>query len=652
MQITNWSDKSTNKSLFIISHYWWFLVAVQLVAIVYVIITRVFNIDEFESIHAGWKILNGEIIYDDFIQEKNPLLYYLLAVVIKIFGESINSILASSFFILIFSAGIVIYTYHLAKLIFNTETAAVSVLLLPLMPWFLLSGIEVRPDVPMLFFCMSSLYYLYQYFYKQNNKKLIYSAICLGISFLFIQKAIFWFVFFMGIFIHRYFRRDITVHKIIQYWITLLLVYVIFLIFISFNTSLSSYFFFTFKFVAERQEILGGPGNIIEITNELMQLNRFAWVILPAFFITLILGRLSKSQWEIALGALWLLLTVFLVTHPGARYFLPAMPLIVIIISYGLVRLIHTNRIHFPTVLTLLVVILAWNCRNIVDNPNRLGIVDHNRQQQLSRVRLVLDITDKDDYVYDGMNKFNLFRKDLDFVWLGGDRFVHHSSILAKLKPYRYDIYELVIEKNPKVISHYYLDINKYPLILGKYRRSAEFDDVYIRYKNNTGFNHWDTFVDNLGSGSSITPTWDFFTDTGDIEVKMHKAADPSPNESTPEPYPYVGIGMEFDHPTKTVDLTDAENIVLTYKLSGPVSLLLVQDGIKEGEDFRVDLPPAEEYTEKTINWDDFYQPAWISKQQTLDFSHITGIKFQLTTPEQSSAVFGIKSIRFTGLKY
>ena len=56
-------------------------------------VKRHFGHDEFECIHSGWKILNGERIYEDFFQHHHPFYYYVNAAVIKVFGETVASIL-------------------------------------------------------------------------------------------------------------------------------------------------------------------------------------------------------------------------------------------------------------------------------------------------------------------------------------------------------------------------------------------------------------------------------------------------------------------------------------------------------------------------------------------------------------------------------
>lgn len=631
---------------------WWFLIIIECIALYYFITSRNFDFDEFESIHSGWKILNGETIYEDFIQQKNPVLYYLLAIIVKYFGETTNTIIASSYFILFFSLGILYYTYKLAELTFDVDTAKISIFILPLIPWFTLSGFQIRPDVPMLFFCMASVYYLYRYLDKPNIKLLLVSAICLSIAFIFIQKAIFWFVFFTGIFIHRYILGNIKIGHIAFYSIIIFMVYGIFLTLISLDVSLSSYFFFTFKFAHALQSIIGSTDDkLTDIFNEIAQTGRFTFITLSVFFISILSCRLTMSQWELAIGSIWLLFTVFLVAQPKPWYVLPAMPLVTIIISYGLVNLITINQRILINIIPIIIIILSFNYHNLV-NANGFYNATESRQRQFSRVQYILDNTNKNDYVYDGLNRFNIFRKDIDFVWLGGHHDIHLAHIMASLRPYEYNIYKLIYDKKPKVITHYYLTTTTYPWILKRYKRSPFFEDIYIKIQNNTGFDYWYTYMDSYGIGSSINPAEHFFIPEGNIEVNLKKAARQLVENDETYLFPYVGIGMQFNDPPVATDLTDAGSIILIYKLSGPVSLILIQEGISPGEEYRVNLSPTDKYTKFVLYWSDFSQPDWVNQNHPLDLTKIKGVHFQVNSDNNAEANLGIRSIIFKGHKF
>ena len=67
---------------------------VKALAAVFVVLTFALSIfrfldgDEFEHVHSAWHVLNGAIPYVDFFEHHHPLLWYLLAPVLALTGES------------------------------------------------------------------------------------------------------------------------------------------------------------------------------------------------------------------------------------------------------------------------------------------------------------------------------------------------------------------------------------------------------------------------------------------------------------------------------------------------------------------------------------------------------------------------------------
>ena len=166
------------------------------------------------------------------------------------------------------------------------------------------------------------------------------------------------------------------------------------------------------------------------------------------------------------------------------------------------------------------------------------------------------------------------------------------------------------------------------------------------KFYRNTDFFTWDTYVDDLGTGSSATPTASIITTDGTAEVTLIKAADPSDNTASTKGYPFTGIFFYFNTLSKPVDLSNSNKILLTYKLTGQISFLLSQPNIPLGEEYRVELPVAEKYTEIHLNWEDFTQPVWVKTSRPMNLKNITGVKFQVTVIEKTETTFGISSFK------
>ena len=70
----------------------------------------------------------------------------------------------------------------------------------------------------------------------------------------------------------------------------------------------------------------------------------------------------------------------------------------------------------------------------------------------------MLEVTNEDDYVYDGNITFNLFRRDIDFIWyLAGEPYKAVDT-LAALRGYRYDVLRAIDRYRPAVVSTFGID--------------------------------------------------------------------------------------------------------------------------------------------------------------------------------------------------
>jgi len=166
------------------------------------------------------------------------------------------------------------------------------------------------------------------------------------------------------------------------------------------------------------------------------------------------------------------------------------------------------------------------------------------------------------------------------------------------------------------------------------------------KFYRNTDFFTWNTYVDDLGTGSSATPTASIITSDGTAEVTLIKAADPPDNAASTRGYPFSGIIFNFNKSSKPVDLSNFNKILLTYKLAGQISFLLSQADIPLGEEYRVELPVAESYTELDLSWEKFTQPVWVKTPKPLDRKKITAVKFQVTATEKTKTSFGMSSFK------
>jgi 4-amino-4-deoxy-L-arabinose transferase-like glycosyltransferase len=209
------------------------------------------NRDELEAVHTAWKILHGERIYADFVQHHHPLLYVYLVPVIAVCGEHAATVIACRIAILPFFAGIVILTWLLARRLFDQRTALVAAACL-LLSWpFLYTATEIRPDVPEVLLGMAALLMLYPQ--SKGPGSIVQKTItmqcsfviglCLGLSFLFLQKAIFYIAAVTLVLLVRILRREVSVSAFFTMWAGICLAVLPFAMWLISQGMLGEYFF-------------------------------------------------------------------------------------------------------------------------------------------------------------------------------------------------------------------------------------------------------------------------------------------------------------------------------------------------------------------------------------------------------------------------
>ena len=170
---------------------------VKALAAVFAVLTFALSIfrfldgDEMEHVHSTWHVLNGAVPYVDFFEHHHPLLWYLLAPVLALTGESAHAIvlLRLGFFLLVLATARA--TYGLAlECRASREAAWLSVFLLLSMTTFVYVAIEIRPDVPQTLFGVLSARYFVRMLRTRAARDAVLSGVFAAVAFLFLQKAV------------------------------------------------------------------------------------------------------------------------------------------------------------------------------------------------------------------------------------------------------------------------------------------------------------------------------------------------------------------------------------------------------------------------------------------------------------------------------
>ena len=166
--------------------------------------------DDVEHLHSAWLVFQGKVPYVDFFQHHNPLLWYLFAPIMGMFAydivvfDVVRIISTLVMLITLYFAGR-IAGQNICKDKYATLLAIASVF----PSYVVLSGQDFRPDNYMVCSFIVGLYYFFAYLESHKTRHLVISFVLMFLTFMFMQKS----VFFLGIFglivLYLLYKKDI-----------------------------------------------------------------------------------------------------------------------------------------------------------------------------------------------------------------------------------------------------------------------------------------------------------------------------------------------------------------------------------------------------------------------------------------------------------
>ena len=466
-----------------------------------------FDKDEIEAVHSAWKMLHGERIYVDFFQHHHPLLYAYLTPVIALCGERPATLLACRVAMWPFLAGMLAATYILGRRVFGRPAATIGVLL-ALASWpLMVKAVEIRPDVPQVLCGMIALVLLFprtrqaarrsalrtgaeacvaDHVYmvpgsakerdfrgaKGDNPSVFDSpvlrhfliGVCLGVAFLFLQKALFLIAGIGLVVAWRVFARETGWAVLLALPAGIAVVVVLFALWLAANGPLREYVFLNWTLNAHYRYQFG-----FDLTLRHVCKRESITVLFAAIAC---LGYLrNRRRWELAFLTLCLVGSIATVPAPYLQYWMPALPLVALLAGHGMLKLLRRRRRLLFILLVCSAVMPA-----VVEAACQSGI----NFSHLKRIGYVLDVTAPGDAVYDGDAQFNVFRRDIDYFWFS---LSEHGALRSyqDLRPYEYDVYERIARMKPKVISSHEIDNLADPRIQEHYTPSEQYDGLLVR---------------------------------------------------------------------------------------------------------------------------------------------------------------------------
>jgi len=428
--------------------------------------------DELEHVHATWYVANGQRPWVDFFENHHPALWFLLVPVLRVFGESTTAILAMRLLMLLLLFGIAAVVAAITRSVTHSvDTGRLAVITLLSTVMFVEKAVEIRPDVPQVFFGLLSFLVLLRCFRSGRPRHAVLSGFLAALSFLFLQKALFLLAAFTLLFLIQRGRRRMPPVCLGAFILAFLLPVFALTLLLLHSGSFSDYILCCWR-VHLGHVVSFLP---LDVLARSWAQNLLFWGIALLAWARIVFGRRRHSGlgWVGVCGLAYLL-SVFAAPHPYRQYFMLPLALMAV----GVAWIIHAlfRRYGFgegrkmAAVAVFVLVPLALN-----------GLaVAHSHGPQLRKIDFVLRNTDPGERVYDGDIRFNVFRRDLHYFWYaiqnGG---LETYNRLTGGRFADYDACRLVREMEPRFISRVGLDPDRCGL-RDRYR-DTPFSHLYAR---------------------------------------------------------------------------------------------------------------------------------------------------------------------------
>ncbi len=426
-----------------------------------------FNHDEFEAMHTGWKLLQGERIFIDFFQHHNPFFYYLLAPIIWIFGENIRALYAAKFLIFAFFLADIFLIYRITFTLSKNRTQSlIAALLLLASPFFYRPMLDIRPDTLQILLSLISVNFLVRYQEQRKAQSLALLSLSAGLSFLVLQKGLFFLVSLSTVLGYLWWKDRRNIQYLFIFTILTCLPISIYLLYLFSTHALQTYFTFAWRLNTQFLNTF----SIVQPLKNFFLFTPLLWL----FSLVGCLRSRDTAYTPIVILLFGLLGSLIFVRSPYLQYFSPILPFVAIIASYGMVKQIGYRQKFLAATLCLSCVFpLVDTLRNSLNNR---GV----QAAQIQKIEYVLKKTEPGDRVYDGNSDFNLYRHDIEYFWFSvGER--RGLETYQTMTTYPYDIYQAIKNKQPSLISTYDIDQLKTPMIRENYTPSEDYSDLLIR---------------------------------------------------------------------------------------------------------------------------------------------------------------------------
>jgi hypothetical protein len=409
---------------------------------------RFFDGDELEHVHSAWHVLNGALPYVDFFEHHHPLLWYLLAPVLPLTGESANAmvLLRLGFFLLVPATAWA--TYGLARECgAPVEGAWLSALLLLSMTTFVYVAVEIRPDTPQTLFGVASARYFIRMLRTRSARDAIWSGVLAAVAFLFLQKAVLLLALYPPTF------AAIAVRRRLQWRLGLYLAAA----FAAACVPLLGYLAATGSFADYlvtnwllNTRVGAGRAAVSFLSDVVLRdfaRNGVFWALSIAAGTAVVRRRLEPGFTLPAWFGFGLVALIFAGNRVVDRYLVAAVPFLAVAVGMWLADAFERRRVFgYRLAAVLLAVCLLPGIATVRS-------VFRSNRGQLAKIQFVLDHSQPGDRMQDEWRDFNLFRPDAHYFWMMTKPGVRLYNRYTGGRFADYDVCRVMGEVKPRFVS-------------------------------------------------------------------------------------------------------------------------------------------------------------------------------------------------------
>ena len=373
----------------------------------YIFINGYLAQDHSEHMHAAWLIWQGQVPYRDFFEHHNPLLWFILAPLVRLFYHNALILYFSRVLNALVLSGMFWGMYRISKDFLKVSKGAfwLAVMLYFLNKAYLYDLFELAPDSFMYTCFVWGLWWYFKFLGSKQQKNLNISFALFAISFLFLQKILI-LLLFVGLHVlFLIYKKEIRIKEVAKAAILPIIMVFGLLIYLHYTYSLLLYFLFNYDLNFVMQKFMGA----VKISDKVM----IAYMTPGLAMLATHAFLKNKNRYRnILVGIVFAeYMAKMLIWAPWVQYFLLMNIVCCIIVMDTLVSLKRKKL----AVVAMYVIFLGYLGALMSHRRYELYYYDYYRIH-----KYIMANTDDDDVIINNSYLFfNLYGKNSSYYWFG-----------------------------------------------------------------------------------------------------------------------------------------------------------------------------------------------------------------------------------------